>query len=293
MQIPHEMFIAPPYAEPRFVIGTTTEAVDVAPIKNLECWQQAFPKGEVDWLTGWRSLWVAAQDLFGTGTDYRSERIAIEAEAYFSNGECASKGTAIQVQIYESEIWVSKALDLLAIVCGDEEVIAGCLGYVVRKSDRNARPTLTLMVSGPGGGREAAMMIRSELGALGLSAGVMPRTVREGSVGVVKIPFMPELYLLAGHSSYSVNWKLWRDLAKNDPSAGWATAALLWCDSVIGAVEKLRQKLPLMVDEVYFDFMRLVPLGEELTPSELLAGDPEFSELIDQPPYSFLFSPVE
>lgn len=288
-KLPAEMVPAPPYAATRFTFGAVNESIDVAPIQHLPCWQAAFPTGQVDWDNGWKQLWVAAGDLCGTGTDYRAGRVAIEVEAYFQNGELASKAVAILGDEDIDDDWEPRAISLLVDVCGADDPIAGCVGLVVDEVASPSRPTLTLMVSGPGGGLDAAMIVRQSLADMGLNAGIAFRTSSQGAAGVVKIPFLPELYLQAGHNSFSIDWKMWSAIAQRNPPREWSTAALFWCDAVIAGVERLRDTVPMMIDDVFFDFMRVVPLGDTVSAKSLILSGSSLAELMKAVPHEFMF----
>jgi hypothetical protein len=84
-QLEQVTFAAPPYAERRLLVDVGGISQDVAPIQHVECWQEAFPDGSVDWREGWRELWRCARGLFGTGTDFRSGQTSIEVEAFFAD----------------------------------------------------------------------------------------------------------------------------------------------------------------------------------------------------------------
>ncbi len=288
-EIPRGMLEAPPYAERRLMLSSGGRSYDVAPIQSLDCWNHAFQDGIVDWETGWRKLWSSSADMIGTGTDFSIDRVGIEIEAYFDTGEFASIGTAVLCDSEEEETWEPKALNALASVCRLDNPVAGCVGIVVDRHEHCSRPCLTVMVSGPGGALESAKIVRQALADYGLNAGVAFRAVRQGTAGVVKIPFLPELYLLAGHNSFGIDWNLWSKLAPQSPAAEWASATLLWCDSVIAAVEKLRKSAPLMIDGTYFDFMRLVPLSAKILAQDLILGEQSLADLMRCDPHEFMF----
>lgn len=286
--VPDGMIESPPYAEGRFTISDGNVSQDFIKIQSLTCWNESFSIGSVDWALGWKKLWLSAAKLIGTGTDFGLGRIGLEFEAYFSNGQMASKGLAVQCSLADSQ-WADKADQTLQDLCGPDRPIAGCVGVIVDEQDALSRPCLTIMVSGPGGSLEAAMIIREALMDCGLNAGVAIRTVRNDAAGVVKVPFLPELYLYAGHNSFGINWALWSKLASANPAIEWACAELLWCDAVIAAAINVQRESSLLIDGIYFDFMRVIPLGNNTLTTKLLEGDISVKSLINTNPHEYLF----
>ena len=286
--IPEGMFHTVPYSEQRTIVTDGSLSYDLAPIRSRECWKSAFPEGDVDWDDGWRKLWQAAQELYGTGTDYHPGRVGVEIEAYFPR-DMGGAGIAVNCLYENEDVWESKALERYEAVCRSEQPIAGCIGILAAPGDELARPVLTLLVSGPRGGVDAAETIRLALADVGLNAGVAFRAIKSREVGVVKVPFLPELYLLTGHNSFGINWKLWDKLASLDSESEWSSVLLLWCDAVIAGAERVREDAPLMVDHIYFDFMRTVPLGVHPKTGKEYLSCGSLRELMRRKPSKFLF----
>lgn len=186
--------------------------------------------------------------------------------------------------------WQSDARDIVAqVACsGEDRPIAGLIGIVVDEGADRSRPCLTMLVSGPGGALEAAFIIRHALAECGLNAAVAIRTVRHGTAGVVKVPFLPEAYVGRSGCGFGIDWKLWSRLAPADPVYHWATASLIWCDCVISATQRVREKASLMIDDVYFDFLRTVPFMSQDDATFSLFGGP-FAHLMQKEPHEFLF----
>lgn len=82
---------------------------------------------------------------------------------------------------------------------------------------------------------------------------------------------------------------MWFALAQAEPDCRWREVTLLWCDSVISAVAKLLETASLMIDGVYFDVMRVVPIGGDVTPQRLLGKEVSLGKMIRNKPYEFLF----
>ena len=309
-----DMFEAPPYVEGRHSVTRGKLSRDFSPIQHLKCWRRAFPKGSVDWASGWRNLWSCAADMIGTGTDFCAGMVAMEIEAFFSDGTERSFGTALDCEaedrgvwggmalrrdgswsrwLEDKNIWGARAMELLADACGSDEPFAGCVGIVVEPEDERSRPCLTMVVTGPGGALQAAMIIKQALGDNGITAGVAVRTVRKGTAGVVKVLFLPELYLPLGDSRFGIDWPLWSRLAAQSPAENWASASLIWSDFVIRAAHNVKEAASLIVDQVYFDFMRVVPISSKLSAAALLSSKPSLNSLLTRlwcaEPHSFLF----
>lgn len=288
-QFPAGTIPCPPYVEDRLVARLGNQSVDLIPTPAHPAWQEAFPDGDVPWETGWRALWQQAARSMATGTDYAPGRVSIEVQAYFANGTMASTGAIVDCDPDDLDEIDAAARRILLRAGRENEMIDGCIGLVSPTSAPTARPCLTLLVSGPGGGAEAAMLIRQALPEWGVSAGVAIRTVRSGSVGVVKIPFMPELYLKVKHPCFGLRWDVWRCLAEHSPSYEWGSACLLWCNAVVQSVHTLSERVGLMLDEVYFDTMHTVPLSLQATRDAIASRRANIGLLLRSAPESFLF----
>jgi len=285
------MMPALPYVQERYTMNEGNVSYDFAPIKSRQCWREAFPTNEIDWEAGWRQLWHAAARLIGNGTDFMVGRLALELQLYFGDGSLASAGVGYPCELEDAAYWEPRVAELIAEACGTEMPITGCIGVVVDEHDSQSRPCLTMLVSGPGGAQEAAMILRKALVDQGVGAGIAIRTVRNEAAGVVKVPFLPELYLEAGHDSYGLDWALWQKLAVRDSALEWSSAALYWCDCVVAAAREVQEYAPLIVDETYFDFMRVVPIGSHCPEVELDPQNPKFAKLMNRLPHQFLFPP--
>jgi len=239
----------------------------------------------------------------GTGTDYSPDRVAIEVQAFFPNRTQWSRGIAVKAtsehwQLHtELEVgfeWPDKAITHLMHGLGNETPIAVLAGVIVDEFDPFGRPCLTLMVSGPGGAEEAAMIIADALADKGLNSGVCIRTVRSGSSGVVKLVFSPELILASGTTKgYGVDWDIWKAFAQGNPELEWNRACLMWCDQVAAAVGGLLKDVPLMVDQVFFDYMRAAVLfpGDSL---KAALEDPDvLIDMVNSYPYECMFGQIE
>ena len=287
---PKGMILAPPYAEERITFNSSNESYDFVQIRNLDCWNETFSVGEIDWVNGWRDLWLCASQTVGNGTDFKKGQIGLELQLYFEDNEFASLGVGYNGEFEEdTPIWESRALDLISKVCASDRPIAGCVAIVVDPDDEKSRPCLTMLVSGPGGAKEATMIIRQALANQGLTVGVAIRTIRSETVGVVKVPFIPEMYLQSDFNSFGVDWRLWSKLTGGNAILEWNSAALLWCDCVIAAVTKVKEKAPFMVDSTYFDFVRLVPLGTQNSIVKFDQTQTNLAELMRLFPHEFLF----
>jgi hypothetical protein len=285
-----DTFKAPPYAKRRLLVDVGGISQDVAPIQHVKCWQEAFPDGAVDWDEGWRELWRCAGGLIGTGTDFRFGDTRIEVEAFFSDESSSSIGIVLPFDLEEEAKWQRKVPDIVAQVFRsvEDQPVAGLIGAIVDEDADHSRPCLTMMVSGPGGSLEASLIFRYALAEYGVNTAVAIRTVGDEDAGVVKVPFLPEAYVASGHSSFGIDWKMWFQLAAQNPKAHWAAACLIWCDSVIAAVGKLQEQAPLMIENVYFDFLRTVPFMSQDDATFYLLGGP-VAHLMRKEPYEFLF----
>ena len=236
-------------------------------------------------------MWRCAGGLLGTGTDFRFGKTRIEVEAFFSDENSSSIGLEIPCDLEDEAKWQSKVADAVAHVARpvEDQPVAGFIGAIVDEDADRSRPCLTMMVSGPGGSLEASMIFRYAFAEYGVNTAVAIRTVRGGTAGVVKVPFLPEAYIASGHSSFGIDWKMWFRLAAENPKAHWGSACLIWCDSVIAAVEKLQEKAGLMIDDVYFDFLRMVPFMSQDEATFSLFGGP-FAHLMQKEPHEFLFN---
>lgn len=289
IQYPDGTLPSPPYFERRLTMQIGDQSIDLMKAPNNPVWSETFSSGEVDWDGGWHALWEEASLSLGTGTDYSPGRVALEVQAYFSNGEMGSIGAAIDCNDDDFSAIDTAARQLIWRVCGGDEVEDGCIGLVTDIDDPWSRPCLTLLVTGPGGGAEAAMMVRSTLPQWNVNAGIAIRTIREGNVGVVKVPFLPELYLKVAHPCFGIRWDLWRALASHSASYEWNSSCLLWCNSVIECVGGLSLKAGLMIDDVYFDAMRVVPLSHEKIRAEIESEGVNIGNMLQSSPHAFLF----
>ena len=175
--------------------------------------------------------------MFGNGTDFKNGRTAIEVEAYFPDGIKDSHCLAVPCHTGNEQFWEPKASELLLHVLGSDREAAGLIGIIVDENEADSCPCLTMLVSGPNGAIQAAQVIKQALSDCGLNNAIVIRTVREGAAGVIKIPFHPEIYHLFGNAGFGVDWKMWAKLGAADPEFNWSAATLIWCDSVISAVD--------------------------------------------------------
>lgn len=308
---------SPPYALSRYIVETGGVSPDFTPVLHQGIWNDAFGDGnggaavvikEIDGETWWRSYWDSAASLIGTGTDYSPDRIAVEVQAFFPNQTQWSRGVVAEIPsgvireggviniktiLEDGMFWPDTAVENLAHGLGGETPVAALAGVIVHDLDDLGRPCLTLMVSGPGGAREAAMMIAHALAEKGLNGGICMRTVRNDSSGVIKLTFAPELMLASGATkSYGIDWNIWKAFARENAELEWHRACLIWCDQVAAAVDGLLKDVPLMVDQVLFDYIRATVLlpGQSL---EAILEEPDaLGEMVNSYPYECMFRPI-
>ena len=115
--------------------------------------------GPIDWENGWRAYWEAAGTHLGSGTDYSPDRLGIEVQAFFPDETQWSHGFGVSCELSDEEIWSQKAVAHLEYGLNGDVPRAALIGIVTDDCDGLSRPCLTLIVTGPGGGRKAAMMI--------------------------------------------------------------------------------------------------------------------------------------
>ena len=307
-------YTAPPYALSRYTAATCGEFRDVTPVLQKNIWSHAFVSDSdsdsvIDIDNYWDSYWDSAGSLLGTGTDYSPDRIAVEVQAFFPNQTQWSRGVVAEIPsgvireggvikiktiLEDGMFWPDTAVEHLAYGLGGETPVAALAGVIVHNLDDLGRPCLTLMVSGPGGAREAAMMIAHALAEKGLNGGICMRTVRNNSSGVIKLTFAPELMLASGATkSYGIDWSIWEAFARENAELEWRRACLIWCDQVAAAVDGLLKDVPLMVDQVFFDYIRAAVLfpGDSL---EAALEDPDvLADMVNSYPYKRMFGQIE
>ena len=297
---------APPYALSRNTVAAGGVYRDFTPILHKGVWNHAFADDDdsvsvIDWEDRWRSYWDAAASLIGTGTDYSPDRFAIELQAFFPDQTQWSRGVVANIppglireyglnaMLELGLFWPDTAVEHLTHGLGGDTPIAALAGVIVNGGDSVGRPSLTLMVSGPGGAREAATMIAYALMKKGLNSGVCIRTVRDDSSGVVKLVFAPELVLASGATrGFGIDWSIWKTFAKNHPELEWHRACLVWCDQVAAVVDGLLKDVPLMVDQVFFDYIRAAVLFPGHSLEAILEDPDELSDNINSYPYELL-----
>ena len=293
IDLPRGTIPCPPYWEKLLIVQHGDTSVDLMETPDHAIWKDTFGDGEIDWNQDWRRLWETAEMSLGTGSDYKPGRVAVELQAYFANDTLCSLGALLDCGMDDAAELDAEVREVLAQVCGgnEDQVVDGCIGLVMDPYDVRARPCLTLLVSGPGGGAEAAMVVGRSLAGYHVNAGVAVRAIRDGRVGVVKIPFLPETYLKIGHPSYGIHWNVWEILARHVPSYEWGRGCLLWCSTVIQAVLDLKNTADLMVDDVYFDYMRIIPLSAQQMRSRVFNTELSIGKaLFYADPHDFMFA---
>lgn len=288
--IPKGCYFAPPYLIDRYTHSTSGRSIDFTRIRNSDVWEMAFTDNEIDWINGWRSYWRCAGAAIATGSDYSPDRISLELEAFFSDGTQWSRGLGIACDISDKDEWAEKAINYLEEGLNDDVPIAGMVGLVRDGSYENLRPCLTFIVSGPNGGIEAAMMVNHLAAKHGMNFGGIIRDVRQDSAGVVKFWFSPEIAKLANvKAGFGIDWNIWPIFAKQQPEMEWGTACLAWCDFAAAAAEQIRDEIPLMVDQIYFDFISVVPICPQNSADSLLGNPAGLLEQMDRKPFEWLY----
>jgi hypothetical protein len=236
-------------------IGTSS---DFRKIEVPSLWSSAF-LSEVDWKGGWRDYWNCASDEHGTGSEFSYDRIGIEIQTFFKDSTQWSRGVAVPNNGIDEEV-AQYINGQILNACGSDTPETGAVGIMVENKDEFARPMLTIVTSGPGGGVESAQIIQQALNDVLPLFAVAVRSIRDDQSGIVKIIFMPEIYSLYECQSFGIDWSKWKNTYAQNPELEWGTSCLIWCDNLAAAALEVQEQARLMVDEVYFDFCRAVDL---------------------------------
>ena len=255
-------FHCPPYSSERWTATFPEKGyVDVAPIRHISIWNSVIGDREIDWKSDHLNLWRASRQILSDGSEFSSKRVALEIEMMFSDGSFSSIGVAVDCQFDDFGRWTTKAALLLKDLCGDDKPFFGLIGVLSEHGNIFARPCVTMLVSGPRGGTEAAQMIRQGLIDRGMSRAIVARCNRLDTVGIIKIPFFPEIYALSTEKSFGVDWQLWKRFFVQNKENEWNSARLLWCDAVNFAISDIRSKAGLMVESVFYDEILALPFN--------------------------------
>ena len=255
-------FHCPPYASERWTATFPEKGyVDVAPIRHISIWNSVIGDREIDWKSDHLNLWRASRQIFSDGSEFSSERVGLEIEVMFSDASFSSIGVAVDCRFNDFGNWTRKAATWMKDLCGDDKPFCGLIGVLSQHGNIFARPCVTMLVSGPRGGTEAAQIIRQGLIDRGMSRSIVARGNRLDTVGIIKIPFLPEIYTLSTENSFGIDWQLWKTFFMLDKEKEWNAARLLWCDAVNFAISDIRAKAGLMIDKVFYDEILALPIN--------------------------------
>ncbi len=233
-------------------------SADFREIKNPDLWHSTFTS-EVDWVGGWRNYWAQASQEHASGSEYSPDRIGIELQTFFEDQTQWSRGVAVPNNGLDEQV-ANYINGQILQACGADTPIAGLAAVMSDEEDPIARPLLTIVTSGPGGGIESAQIIQTALNDIVPLFAVAVRSIRDNQSGIIKIIFMPEIYSEFECQAYGIDWKKWKISCEENSELEWGTSCLIWCDNLISAILKAQEQARLMVDEIYFDFCRSVDL---------------------------------
>lgn len=205
---------------------------------------------------GFQTYWESVSENFEAPSEYSEESIKGFCAVAFESGDMLDFDFAGDVSNGFGEVIQRLRHDFSGR--SSDSVSIGALGHYVLRGTSGSRPAFTLLVSGPGGGSEAARIFMQAFQDRGIS-GLLARPIRNDTIGVIRGVFLPEWFSYYEDRNYNIEWPLWRKLAPSNTDESLYDAMFVWADEALAALASLRDECALMIDGIFLESVMLQP----------------------------------